>query len=483
MKVIFFETTNASPHLETSLELARRHLVKGDQVAYHFIGHAVDYSEFVVSLNRLIPTACFPEIKGAQLLEHPRFEFTWPKKGSLQLQLDLPIFSDVDDLLRFRHKSYNAGISTASSLISLTKKSRPNLLQNQKLVKSIMGSGISVYEYCCNILAAQSFDRVYLFNGRFANGRAILDAAIETRTPYLVHERGADKSRFFLRSYMPHDFDSTTVEIERAWQDRSDVGERLAVAWFESMRSGADVGWSSFTSHQKKNFININQASVRRLICYFSSSDDEFAAVGDLVKWDRWPNQLSAVDSLLRIVRAHPELELVIRIHPHLAEKGSSELDEWLDLDLPPNATLLPPNDPTDSYALVNCADVVVTAGSTVGIESVFWGTPSICLGPSLYSYSNAVHLPMNDVELEEKLLDQSLTVRPEEALPYGHYMATFGELYSYYKPETLFRGRFMGVDLQPSGLCRFLRRSFSLTNRLMLEGRKGIKRFIGALT
>lgn len=482
MRILFFETTNATPHLETSLELARKHLDQGDQVLYYFLGHAVGYSEFVFSVQELLPRKCLPERRGAKLLMHPQFKFISLKKKELHCQLDLPCFEDIDELREFRYWNYEAGLSALSSLISHTRSSKPDLSLNQELIKRILSSGISVYDFCLDVLKNNPCDLVYLFNGRFANNRAILDAAIETGMPYLIHERGADKSRYTARPFMPHDFEKVRHEMSHVWDRRLEGSENIATKFFTQQRGGAEQGWTSFVKGQIKSHISIEQQLDKRLICYFSSSDDEYASVGDMVKWDRWLNQLSAVHSLIDIVRNQPTLELLIRIHPHMAQKDPSDLQDWIDLDLPLNARLLLPSDPTDSYALIERADVVVTSGSTVGIESVYWGTPSICLGPALYSHLDAVHLPKDNTELKRMLLDQSLPVRPENALPYGYYMATFGESFYFYQPETLFRGRFMGLDLQRSGLCGLVRRGLSFAKRLMLAGRKSIGRLMGLL-
>ena len=481
MEVIFFETTNATPHLETALELAKIRSISGDNVIFCFLGQALDFSEFVFRPRFFFPQKCLPERKGARLLRGRQFRFLSPLNEIMRNDLVLPQFSDLESLRTYRYKNYNAGVSALSSLISYTGHSRPCIQKNCQLLQKIILSGISTYEYCLEVIEQEKPDLIYLFNGRFANNRAVLDAAIESNVDFRIHERGADKTRYIAGSFAPHNFEKIRELMADAWINRHESAVEIAREFFLQCRSGEGQAWTSFLRYQQSGYINIKNHMSKRLIAYFSSSDDEFAAVGDLVKWDRWPDQLSAVRELIAVIRRQPALELVIRVHPHLAQKNPDDLKEWLELDLPQNAKVLGPLDPTDTYKLIDEADVVVTAGSTVGIEAVFWGTPSICLGPSLYSQLNAVHLPRDDGELSDMLLRQDLTVVPENALPYGYYMATFGESFSYYRPETLFRGRFMGVDLQRSGVCGVVRRILSFTKRLMQPVRKRIKRYIGA--
>ncbi len=478
MRVILFETTNATPHLETSLELAKIHLDRDDIVEYHFLGHSLDYCEFVNSGIGSWVSFCSPEVIGSKLIANQNYKFLAPRKSDVMHRVNLPDFSDMENLRLFRYKGYNAGLSALSSLISFTRNSKPDLDEHRVVLRRILESGISVYEYCLGILRHNAVHCVYLFNGRFANNRAILDAAIETKTPYLIHERGATKDLFTANPHMPHDFEKVKHRMAEAWVNRSVGSVDLAKTFFQKKRDGFADGRKSFTLNQRKGHLDFAKKE-KKLIAYFSSSDDEYASVGDIVKWERWPDQLSAVRALIDIVRNSAEMELVIRIHPNMAQIHADELSQWINLDLPINANLLLPDDQTDSYELIDRADVVVTCGSTVGIEAVYWGTPSICLGPCLYSHLNAVYLPNDDGELESLLLATDLIALPEYSFPYGYFMSTFGEPFVYYQPETPFRGRFMSMDLQRSGLCGLVRRGFSFGKRLMLAGRKSIGRLM----
>ena len=468
-KFIFFETTNASPHLETSLELAKRHLDRGDLVQYFFLGHAVSYTEFVVAKRKTVLfNRCLPERKGIALIAHKNLSFFSPSKSDLLLSLDLPFFSNTKDLKDFRYRGFNAGLSALSSLVSYRRHSNPDLSENSILLRDMLRSGISVYEFCLKVLKKERPSLVYVFNGRFVTNRAILDAAIEIKAPYLVHERGADKTRYTANPYMPHDFRRVRESISAAWNHGGGSAVEMAELFFRERREGRDQGWVSFTKNQEKGLLKFDRASKSRLVTYFSSSDDEYVAVGDIVKWDRWPDQLSAVKSLLKVVARRPMLHLIIRLHPHLLHKDSRDTERWLSLELPENARVILPGHPTDTYELIEQSDVVVTSGSTTGIEAVYWGTPSICLGPSLYSDLGAVYLPADEVELEELLLSTNLTVDNDRALPYGYFMRTFGETFAHYKADTLFSGRFMGVNLQQSGFCGFVRRSLALVNGVL---------------
>jgi len=60
-----------------------------------------------------------------------------------------------------------------------------------------------------------------------------------------------------------------------------------------------------------------------------------------------------------------------------------------------------------DSYDIVSAADVVLTFGSTIGIEAAYYGKPSILLGRAVYEDLGSCYVPSSHDELM-KLLSSS---------------------------------------------------------------------------
>jgi hypothetical protein len=475
-KILFVETTNASPHLETALELAKNHIENGDIVYFYFVGNSVSFSEFTYSrwLSKFFLTS--PQKKGAKLLDSSSFFFYEPLMNEIMIDFKIPMFETLEELKAYSYKSFKGGLSTSSSLISFIENSNPHLGTYYKLVSKILLSGISIYEYTLKLISKHEPDLIYFFNGRFANNRAILDAALVTNTPFLIHERGADMFKYSVRPFMPHDAEKIEKEIIEYWNQNNENKELIGSQFFEKRRIGVEQGWVSFVKGQNIGE-GINAIEGKKLISYFSSSDDEYAAVGDIYKWERWPSQLDAVHSLLEIIRRNPDLFLVIRLHPHMAVKDKSDLKVWLDLPIPENAKLILPEATIDTYKLIEQSSIVITSGSTVGIEAVYWGKPSVCLGPSIYSKLNAVYLPNNSEELERIILDYNLNVDKISSLPYGYYMSSFGINYKYYIPKTLFEGKFLNVNLAYSGFL--YNKIFRKASNLYKHIRVGIKKII----
>jgi hypothetical protein len=365
-------------------------------------------------------------------------------------KLDEHKFLDISSLIAYQYKNFALGRSVASTLMHHLEDPRPNIELNLSLINGMLESGIAVYEFAKQFLIQNQFDLIYVFNGRFIGPAAVQAAGKELGIPILYHERGSSKDKYYLEKFVPHDRERIGQKIKEVWKQAIHENMELAIAeansFFINNRSGKEYSWVSFIKNQQKNSLPVFN-SERRIVSYFSSSDDEYEALRDLYRWEYWENQIDAVKHLINACQQMQNIDLYIRIHPNMSNKSAQELKRWTDLS-GVSVFVISPESEIDTYALIEASDVVTTAGSTVGIEAVYWGKPAIVLGPSTYDDLEAVYKPKNDQELINLLSIKNLAVRPESALPYGYYFKTFGHSFNFYEPFDLFNGRFMGEEL-----------------------------------
>ncbi len=448
--ILFIEFWNCSPHLETTLELAKLHVDSGDRVTYYFCGHDTPYIDGI----SVYPADCgvfrkLPEVRGVELINSDRLSFH-PRVTLPEVDIAIPErFDSLEDLINYRFGTFQAGIGVASSLVSDTRNSRPDPAANRPAIVSMIRSAVSVYEFTKSVLNRGNFDRIYIFNGRFCNHRAVMDAASEFEIEVFFHERGANQYLYHVIPHMPHDLSRMQESIRNNWaRNKSDPSAReLASSYFTDLRKGVVHGWLSYTGNQKKNLLPAIDPS-KRVISYFSSSEDEYVSVGDLIKFEGWKTQLEAVNDLIDICKQDPDILLFIRLHPHKRDKSAADQQRWLSLAKHENVTVVSFDSDVDTYALIERSEIVVTAGSTVGLEATFMGRPSITVGPSAYSELGATYQPHSRAELESLIASKPSPLPVEGVLAYGHYMITFGTKFKFYEPESLFKGKFLGVDL-----------------------------------
>lgn len=456
MRYLIAETVALKPHLETAGELALRFRDEGDEVTFSWLGESLPWSDwylprgakfFGCSLDRRVR-------RFTQLLYRERVSIlSSPTPNATRLaqaqEWAANFRGDMGALKEYIFEGVGLGMGAASSLISLHGDSLYSPETNLDQARQCLASTALVYERArCAILFSKP-DIVITFNGRFATSKPIVAAAEQLGIPVLRHERGSTYQRYELFTDALHNYAYIRKRIEDCWANTSSAErERNGHEFFQRRRRGDGIGWYSFTAEQEQGRIP-ERTPGRRRIVYFSSSDDEYAAVTDVFEPGVWPDQLAAVRELMAACASLPNVELVLRIHPHLTKKSAQERARWCGLS-GSNAFIIAPDEKVDSYALLDSADVVVSYGSTIGMEAAYWGRPSVLLGPCSYSGSLAVFSPGNREELAALLMragDLCAPVR-DLCLPYGNYYLSYGTPFLYYHPVSLSEGTFLGDRL-----------------------------------
>ena len=179
-------------------------------------------------------------------------------------------------------------------------------------------------------------------------------------------------------------------------------------------------------------------------VVYFSSSGDEIAELE--LDWDAYfAGQPNALLTLAEICRSKPEYELIVRSHPHKRRKPKRDVADWLDAveDAQPDVHLDPFSE-VDSYELMRQADVIVTYGSTTGVEAAFANKPVIVMGPCAYDELGCAQPVTTPAELEAAL-DKRKTGGWPGAISYGLMMKRRGFTYKYVT-RTADDGRALGA-------------------------------------
>lgn len=121
--------------------------------------------------------------------------------------------------------------------------------------------------------------------------------------------------------------------------------------------------------------------------------------------------------------------------------------------------TVIGPDDPVCTYTLLKNADVVLTFGSTVGIEAVFWGKPSVSAGQCYYRNLGGTYNPSSHSKLVELLRSNLKPKDREAALMYGYYWDTEGKRFKYVKATVPTRATFNGRDIRGPQWLRYVPR------------------------
>ena len=456
MKYLIVESVAAKPHLETAGEIALDLLEGGQEVHFAFVGNGLTWTDCALP-DWLKWFGCSYEKRVRQferIIAARGISVTSPPGLPDEIIKGCRVFAngfsgDLSDLKRYRYGGAQLGMGVASSLISWAGDGEFDVLQNGEVVGCALFSAALTFEKVRVIIHNARPDVIITFNGRFATCRPIVEAALTEGVYLQRHERGATFDRYALFDESIHSAAYVRRRIVELWS-QAEPRERESVAhsFFVRRRNGDGIGWYSFVDHQIQVNVPPRVEEVRRVV-YFSSSDDEYAAISDTVEPGSWGEQLQAVQALIDTCAEFDDIELLIRVHPHIKKKASVARARWNSLT-GKNVRIIPAESTVDSYGLLDSADAVVTYGSTIGIEAAYWGKPSVLLGPSTYAGLGTCLEPKSKAELAQ-LLTSSAGLsgqRRENCLPYGYYYLSYGNRYKYYEPESLSEGRFLGQRL-----------------------------------
>lgn len=252
-------------------------------------------------------------------------------------------------------------------------------------LRAAMTSYAYVYDQTLQLIDDRGITCVIAYNGRFLHDSAVAAAAETRGLPVLSFDTGGAETAFDLTIDATHDWaalQDRMLALYQSWpQDERDA---LGSRWFLDRAGHRDPRNAEFTDGQEIG-VGITPPACERLIVYFSSSGDEISELD--LDWDAFfGGQEEALGCLAQTVRELPGAALVVRSHPHKRRKPRRDVEDWLaaveraqpDLHLDPFSDV-------DSYALMQQADVVVTYGSTTGVEAAFARRPVIVMGPSAY--------------------------------------------------------------------------------------------------
>ena len=467
MKCIF-QFWSATPHLETSFEIAIKETLAGEVIEYYWGGDDVLFNED----NRpgrlgLLFCSQKPIIRALTLVKKHfgeifKFHSGWVRYDKWSEIRAISECNSIDDILNLRVDDFLVGRAAVSSLMQVMQADlmRSKLDSIAPLLQEIIDSGLAVYFSAKNIIAQAGVEEVIFFNGRFIHEAAILAACRAVKVPYRIHERGATPEKYWLVDYLAHDAEASYREAQNLWDyDRSQgiPVEAQAREYIEArINDGYGGAWISHTHHfdRRSDFDVLKKQigiSTPYVWVFFQSSNDEYACIDpSLVKPTEWSRQEDIVNFLAESLPV--DVTLIVRIHPNMRNKNKHDLGFWRILEEQITARNLNvkfvwESAEINSYLLAENAKLVISCGSTIGAEAIYLGSPSICCGSSVWGFAEGALQVFDYVDLKKSVIEPTVP-DASSILPVFYWWATRGIDFEYFDAKGLFAGAFLGQDL-----------------------------------
>ena len=281
------------------------------------------------------------------------------------------------------------------------------------------------YDQTIELIRQRELSTIVVFNGRFTHDRAAAAAADALGVQVLYYDTGGLDTDFDLTDHTTHDWDALQGRMLDLWDRWGDDRENIAHAWFANREDHSEPGIEVFIGIQQSNHLP-ELPQGQKLVVFFSSSGDEMVEMD--LDWSQYfESQEQAVRTLAQVCAELPDTTLVVRTHPHMRLKPTDDLARWVAaIESIGNNVHIPPDSPTDSYALMRVADRVITYGSTSGIEAAYRERPVAVMGPSAYQLLGCV-TPLHSADDLKRWLVDDPDIAPEKSLPYGLMMQRRG--------------------------------------------------------
>ena len=270
----------------------------------------------------------------------------------------------------------------------------------RKWVHSAAESFAFVFDQTLELIRSREITCLAVYNGRFLHDWAASAAAKASGIPVLNYDLGGHHTNFDLTIDDTHDWEALQrrmLSLYASW----DPNERDSVggSWFLERSEHKDPSNSKFVEAQSIG-TSVEVPPGKKIVVFFSSSGDEISEL-DLDWNDYFGSQENALKLVSRICDEDPNIYFIVRSHPHKRHKPERDVREWLASVNKANPDLhLDPHSEVDSYTLMRQADLVITYGSTTGIEAAFAGKPVIVMGPSAYNSLGAAVQVFNENDL-----------------------------------------------------------------------------------
>jgi hypothetical protein len=255
-------------------------------------------------------------------------------------------------------------------------------------------------------LARLSPRALAVFNGIFYPEAVARAIAREQAIPVVTHEVGlASISAFFTRS------EATFREASLKEGGSLDEGQNRRLDQYLEHRFRGSFTMAGIRFWERMELIPEWLLELRRRfrdsvavftnVIFDTSQIHANHAFEDMFDW---------LDSLAELVARYPETLFIFRAHPDEERPGKESQESvsaWFrssSLARSPNAVLIEPGQPINSYDLVRQSKLVLVYSSSVGLEASVLGVPVLCAGRARYTQVPTVFRVESRSEYEAQL-------------------------------------------------------------------------------
>jgi hypothetical protein len=462
MRVLFYSSYHATPHIETEMEVAKQLMSEGHEVFFLRCLRQLNICFANPDHTFLGCKVCISKIsRGYEKIGVPEKNvFSFPEtEVNIDEVYDEKKITNIDELKKLTYKGWDLGLAIFSSLVSSVRDHQPDVNYYKNFIKRGIKTAVFVYKSGSKLLDEIQPDIVYLFNGRFLEVRPFMRLCESKGIKFYTHERGGVLKNYLLREKgSPHSLKLAAEEIKNLWGNGGKEKEDTGRNFFEDRRKRVIQGWHSFTADQVYNKLPENFDVSKQNITMFNSSMDEFEGIAEFKNYI-YKDDNDAIEKIVAAYQHDPSKHFNLRVHPNLKNLDNTQTKQIDALSKKyANLTVIGATEDIDTYELMDKSDKIIVFGSTTGIEAVYWNKPVILTSTAFYESLNCLYKPSTHEEVLQLLNDPELKpFNQKEALKYGYWILNMGTPFEHYQPLSVQKGLFENERLTPHLFWRAL--------------------------
>lgn len=465
---------------EIQLEIAQQHLDKGDHVEFLFCDGFIPICE--INIKKELDTCLYcigrrnsgiSLLKGKavkkNLIQFSKFEDI-RKVNNLRT-----IFESLEDLSNYRLEKFDLGQSVYSSIADIKREHLPNLNEYKSEIRKFIKAAGRIYFCMLNYINKRKPDIVYIYNGRHALERPVIEACKKLSVSFYTHEFAYNGGYLLFENTLVQDHLESLKQFYSDIQSTSkELIKRAGNIFYENnigIRQGnirfnkrtlqfSNSKYIALDRHKKEKVLPKDWNKNKYNVVIFQSSEFEDHTAKEF--YNHRKVYKNTVDGLISITREcfkrDRSLHFFVKLHPSFKfwSDKPQELDILSSLNLPSNVTFIYPDNNVDSYHLMDHADKVVAFRSTAGIESAYRRKPVIMLEDHIIAKLKSVYLAKDHQDAIALICDKELPALPiDDALKYGYFNLFQGIIPKYYfrhhkKSYEEDWGIFKGINIKP---------------------------------
>lgn len=472
---------------EIQLEIAQQHLDKGDHVEFLFCDGFIPICE--INIKKELDTCLYcigrrntgiSLLKGKvvkkSLIQFSKFEDICKIKNLRTA------FDNLKDLSNYKLEEFDIGQSVYSSIADIKREHLPDITKYKSEIERFIKAAGRIYFCMLSYIKLRAPDIVYVYNGRHALERPVIEACKKLSISFYTHEFAynggyllfentlvQDHLEFLKQFYS--DIQSASKElINRAGKVfyENNLGIRQGNISFNKKTLQFDNSkYTALDRHKKEKVLPKEWKKGKHNVVIFQSSEFEDHTAKEFYNHRKvYKNTIDGLNSITsECFKRDRSLHFFVKLHPSFKfwSDKPQELDILSSLNLPKNVTFINPDSNVDSYHLMDHADKVVAFRSTAGIESAYRKKPVIMLEDHIIAKLQSVYMAKDHQDAITLICDKELPPLPiDDAVKYGYFNLFQGVIPKYYsrhlkKTYEEDWGLFKGINIKPSNFVLFI--------------------------